>query len=153
MQLAEILPEQCVFVRSDIASKKKLLQLVSELFVDNKSDLSNTDVFTCLLSRERLGSTGFGHGVALPHGRVSGKLSKPCGLFIKLNKPVDFDAIDEQPVDLVFALLVPESATQDHLELLAQLASLFQDPTFCDQVRNETDPQQIHQLIIQNSTP
>ena len=101
------------------------------------ANLSDAESVDSLIGRERLGSTGLGHGVALPHGRFS-QSQRAIGAFIKLKKGVDFDAIDRQPVDLVFGLLVPDHYTDEHLKILAHMAEMFSDRAFCQQLR-ETD--------------
>lgn len=128
------------------ASKKRVLQSLGELLAQSTPELSPDETFDKLLERERLGSTGLGHGIALPHARVNG-IEKAYGAFIQLETSVDFDAIDNQPVDLIFGLLVPESATKEHLQLLAQLASMFSNSGFCEKLRQATRPEEVMQLI------
>jgi PTS system nitrogen regulatory IIA component len=111
----------------DIASKKRLLETLAGLLAADQPSLDPETVFERLLERERLGSTGLGHGVALPHARVK-EVTEAVGAFVRTAKGVDYDTVDGEPVDLAFALLVPESATDEHLQLLAQLAGLFSDP-------------------------
>ncbi|MDH3694137.1 MAG: PTS sugar transporter subunit IIA [Gammaproteobacteria bacterium] len=107
-----------------VASKKRLLEEVAALLLKDQSGLDKETVFQVLFERERLGSTGIGYGVALPHGRVNG-IDEPILAVAKLRRPLDFDAPDQQPVELIIALLVPADATQTHLQLLAALASLL----------------------------
>jgi PTS system nitrogen regulatory IIA component len=130
----------------EAASKKRVLEQVGGLLADAIADLTQDDAFDRLLERERLGSTGLGHGVALPHAR-SRLASKPYGAFLQLRHPVDYDAIDQKPVDLVFALLVPEAATQEHLQLLATLAGLFGDEEFCRRIRDAGSAEEAFDLI------
>lgn len=111
----------------EIASKKRLLETLAELLASDQPRLQPEIVFERLLERERLGSTGLGHGIALPHARVK-DLSASIGAFVQVARGVDYDAADGEPVDLAFALLVPEAANEEHLQLLAHLASLFSDP-------------------------
>lgn len=125
-------------------SKKRALQNLGELLALSALELDPDATFDKLLERERLGSTGLGHGIALPHARVTG-IDEAYGAFIQLDTSVDFDAIDNQPVDLIFGLLVPESATKEHLQLLAHLASMFSDAGFCEKLRTATTPEQIMQ--------
>ena len=127
-------------------SKKRALQSLGELLALSTPELSPNETFDKLLERERLGSTGLGHGIALPHARVSG-IDKAYGAFIQLETGVEFDAIDNQPVDLIFGLLVPESATKEHLQLLAQLASMFSNAGFCEKLRQATQPDEIMRQI------
>jgi len=128
------------------ASKKRVLQNLGELLAQSAPELSPDDTFDKLLERERLGSTGLGHGIALPHARVTG-IDEAYGAFVQLGSSVDFDAIDNQPVDLVFGLLVPESATREHLQLLAHLASMFSNAEFCEKLRHSSQPEEILQHI------
>jgi len=110
----------------EISSKKRLLEILGALLASASPSLSPETVFERLLERERLGSTGLGHGVALPHTRIK-EVTEAVGAFIQIREGVEFDAIDNRPVDLAFALLVPEEANEMHLQLLAQLASMFSD--------------------------
>lgn len=111
----------------EIASKKRLLETLAELLASDHPRLQPEIVFEHLLERERLGSTGLGHGIALPHARMK-DVGEVVGAFVQTVKGVDYDAADGEPVDLAFALLVPEAANEEHLRLLAHLASLFSDP-------------------------
>ncbi|MGQ9659585.1 MAG: PTS sugar transporter subunit IIA [Thermochromatium sp.] len=112
----------------EIASKKRLLEILAELLAGDHPRLQPEGVFEHLIERERLGSTGLGHGIALPHARMK-NVNEAIGAFVRTAQGVDYDAADGQPVDLAFALLVPEAANEEHLQLLAHLASLFSDPT------------------------
>ena len=118
-----LLPERVTCCR-DIGSKKRLLEHISELLASSSPLLSQNDIFNALLNREKLGSTGLGKGVAIPHGRMA-SLEKPVCAFIKLDTPIDFDASDGDPVDLIFALLVPEDSTEEHLQVLSTIAEIF----------------------------
>ena len=111
----------------EIASKKRLLETLAELLAGDHPRLQPETVFEHLLERERLGSTGLGHGIALPHARMK-DVGEVVGAFVQIVRGVDYDAADGEPVDLAFALLVPEAANEEHLRLLAHLASLFSDP-------------------------
>ena len=128
-------------------SKKRALETVGELLAGTTRTLTETKVFQSLLERERLGSTGLGRGVALPHARVKGAVDA-CGAFIQLKQGIDFDAVDGEPVDLVFGLLVPEDARQEHLQLLATLATLFSDNGFCSNLRDVRSPEKAYQLLL-----
>ncbi|MCW8908198.1 MAG: PTS sugar transporter subunit IIA, partial [Sedimenticola sp.] len=109
--------------------------------------------FDKLLERERLGSTGLGNGIALPHARMAG-VGEARGAFVQLQSKADFDAIDRQPVDLVFGLLVPEQATEEHLQLLARLATLFSDDSFCERLRKAGNPQALlDEFILREPIP
>jgi PTS system nitrogen regulatory IIA component len=138
MQVAELLNLDRISCNTQSASKKRVLEQLSQLLAANQETLKQSQIFDSLLSRERLGSTGLGHGVAIPHGRL--KESKATlAAFIKLQEGIDFDASDNQPVDLLFALLVPEEATDEHLQLLAQLARMFSDKELVQQLRAAPD--------------
>ena len=135
------------------ASKKRVLEEIAGLLASASETLGQGAVFDKLLERERLGSTGLGQGIALPHARVAG-VAEACGAFIQLQSKADFDAIDQQPVDLVFGLLVPEQATEEHLQLLAKLATLFSDSEFCDRLRKAGDKESLlHEFIQQEPIP
>lgn len=139
-----ILEPQSVLVDDDSPSKKRVLERAAHLLSPGDSEQAE-HVFERLLERERLGSTGLAGGVALPHARVPGATTTR-GAFIRLAQPIDFDALDGRPVDLVFALMVPEEATDEHLQLLAQLASLFKDTETCEQLRS-AEAEQAYSLL------
>lgn len=139
-----LLPEN-VLLDIDSTSKKRVFERAGILFETSRSIARNL-VFDSLFAREKLGSTGLGHGVAIPHGRIKG-LREAVGAFIKTTAPIPFDAPDGQPVNLIFVLLVPERATDLHLQLLGQLAQMFSDKVFREQLQNSNDPLVIHQLL------
>ena len=118
----------------EVASKKRALEKVSELIASAEPTLVAGEVFDCLVARERLGTTGLGHGIALPHGRLK-QLERAVGAFVRLAAGVDYDAVDREPVDLLFGLLLPDGAAQDSLEILASLAELFSDPGLRERLR------------------
>jgi PTS system nitrogen regulatory IIA component len=118
----------------EITSKKRLLEALARLLASGPPSMNPDTVFERLLERERLGSTGLGHGIALPHARIK-DVSEAIGAFVSTTAGVDYDAIDGEPVDLAFAMLVPEKATEEHLQLLAQLAGLFSDPLMRKRLR------------------
>jgi PTS system nitrogen regulatory IIA component len=124
MNITELLIPERVTCCHDVGSKKRLLEYISELLANSSLKLSQNDIFNALLSREKLGSTGLGKGVAIPHGRMA-SLEKPVCAFVKLDTPIDFDASDGQPVDLIFTLLVPEDSTEEHLQVLSTIAEIF----------------------------
>lgn len=134
MNIAELISPDRVNHCAEIGSKKRILEHVSELLASATARLGWSEIFDNLVNREKLGSTGLGKGVALPHGRMA-MLEKPVCAFVKLDKPVDFDAADGKPVDLVFALLVPEESTEEHLQVLSMIAELFSNPSFCSSIR------------------
>ena len=116
-------------------SKKRVLENAAALLAAANPDLNITTVFESLMSRERLGSTGLGHGIALPHGRLPYR-GPPVGAFITLREAVDFDAPDEHPVNQIFALIIPDNAAEEHLQILAALARLFNDPKIREQLQH-----------------
>ena len=132
--------------RLAIGSKKRVLQQLGELLASSTPGLSPEAVFDHLLERERLGSTGLGHGIALPHARVP-QIEGAVGPFVQLQTGVDFDAVDDQPVDLAFGLLVPQEATEEHLQLLAKLASMFSNELLCIKLRTGNDATELLQHI------
>lgn len=146
MQIADLLSVERVAHSTTAASKKRVLEQLSDLIASGQSSLSQSEIFDSLISRERLGSTGLGHGVAIPHGRVPNS-EQTLGAFIKLDQGIDFDAIDGEPVDLLFALLVPEHSTEEHLQLLAQLARMFSDEQLRKDLHEATEPAVIHRLL------
>lgn len=146
MHVIDLLAPERIAVRAAARSKKRALELASELLTEGHPELNARNVFSCLVSRERLGSTGFGGGVALPHGRLEHS-DTVSGAFLHLNEPVDFDAIDRQGVDLLFALVVPSHCEERHLALLAQLAELFNDPDRRQAMRAAHSPREVLQLL------
>lgn len=126
--IQEILSADNIVLDVEVASKKRLLEEIAQLACQ-RCALDKEEVFDCLFAREKLGSTGLGHGVAIPHGRLGGMVSETVAVFLRLKEPVDFDSPDDKPVQLVFALLVPENATGKHLEVLSALADIFSSKT------------------------
>ncbi len=149
MQLAEILPPQAVKVRASISSKKRLFHDIGDM-ANVCFGLKPEAVVEALLEREALGPTGVGHGVALPHARLDG-LPAVRGLFLRLEKPLDFDAIDRQPVDLVFALLAPEDAGVEHLKALALVSRTLRDGGICTKLRANTDAATLHTILTESA--
>ncbi len=135
-------------IRFDVhsSSKKRLLELISQELARNSQTLSEREIFESLCARERLGSTGLGNGVAIPHGRVKGSDTVQAS-FIRLKKPLPFDAVDGKPVDLLFAMTVPEQCNEDHLKLLAQVAEIFSDPTLLKKLRQAENSGALLQLL------
>ena len=127
-------------------SKKRLLELISQTFAKLNPDLSAREIFESICAREHLGSTGLGNGVAIPHGRISGSQGVEA-LFIRLRKPVAFDAEDGQPVDLLFALTVPTECTEDHSKLLSRISERFSNTELARQIREAKDAQEIWSLL------
>jgi nitrogen PTS system EIIA component len=144
--ISKILPPDNVVVDADSTSKKRVFERAGILF-ENQLQIARSLVFDSLFARERLGSTGLGQGVAIPHGRVKG-LRDAVGAFFKTKNPIAFDAPDGLPVNLIFILLVPERATDLHLQLLGELAQMFSDKPFREQLQVLDDPTAIHQLFV-----
>ncbi|PQA78521.1 PTS sugar transporter subunit IIA [Rhodoferax sp. TS-BS-61-7] len=144
-RLASILSASQVLAQVDVTSKKRAFEEAGLLF-ENLHGLSRALVTDSLFSRERLGSTGLGHGVAIPHGRIKG-LKAPMAAVFQLAKPIGFDAPDDVPVSLLIFLLVPEAATQKHLEILSEIAELLSDASLREQLTACDDAGQLHGLI------
>ncbi|WP_207461979.1 PTS IIA-like nitrogen regulatory protein PtsN [Azospirillum sp. SYSU D00513] len=130
------------------ASKKQALQDLARKASELTGQHERT-IFDVLLERERLGTTGVGHGIAIPHGKLP-ELDRVYGVFARLERPVDFDAIDEQPVDLMFLLLAPEHAGADHLKALARVSRLLRDQSMCEKLRGSDSADAIYALLTQN---
>ncbi|CAI8837352.1 MULTISPECIES: PTS IIA-like nitrogen regulatory protein PtsN [Pseudomonas] len=128
-------------------SKKKALEQIANLIAREVPDLEMQDVFEALIAREKLGSTGFGNGIAIPHCRLKGCQS-PISALMHLDTPIDFDAIDGAPVDLLFVLLVPEAATDAHLELLRQIASMLDRKDVRDKLRSAASNEALYQVVL-----
>jgi PTS system nitrogen regulatory IIA component len=146
-RLASILPPAQVLVHVEATSKKRAFEEAGLLF-ESLHGLSRSLVTDSLFSRERLGSTGLGHGVAIPHGRIKG-LKAPMAAVFLLDTPIGFDAPDDQPVRLLIFLLVPEAATQKHLEILSEIAELLSDASLRERMNDSTAAVQLHALIAQ----
>lgn len=147
MQLSEILSLDCTLCAVQDSSKKKLLETISEMVAPKLVGVSSADVFTSLLQRERLGSTGIGQGIAIPHGRLA-QAQRPVAALITLAHPMDFDAIDNQPIDIIFALLVPEADPAQHLQMLAEVARRMNDPEFCRALRKARTDEALYSTFI-----
>lgn len=143
--VAKLLPTANVVLELSVSSKKRLFEQVGLLF-ENRHGIARNVVFESLFARERLGSTGLGQGVAIPHGRIKG-LKDPVGAFLRLKTAVAFDAPDGRPVELVFVLLVPEQATEQHLEILSELAQMFSDRELRGRLGAAADATALHEQI------
>lgn len=146
MRISDILTSERIICNVNLSSKKAALETLSGVIASASTQVNEQAVFNSLLSRERLGGTGLGNGIALPHGRLKDGLST-IAAFIKLKQGVDYDALDHQPVDLIFALLVPEHSTEEHLQVLARLAEMFNKPEFLAQLRREESKEAIYGLL------
>ena len=144
-QIADLLPAANVLLDLDAGSKARLFDAVGALF-DANHGLSRRIVIDSLLAREKLGSTGLGQGIAIPHGRIKG-LTQAKGAFVRLRSPIPFDAPDGKPVALVFVLLVPEQATEQHLQLLSELAQMFSEPHFRESLAAPNDAAGLHAVF------
>ncbi|MFN0182851.1 MAG: PTS sugar transporter subunit IIA [Aquabacterium sp.] len=144
-RLAAILPSQNVQVNVESTSKKRVFEQAGLLF-ENQQSIARATVTDNLFARERLGSTGLGHGVAIPHGRIKG-LKNPQAGVIRLQQPIAFDSPDDLPVSLLIVLLVPEVATQRHLEILSEIAEMLSDEPFRDRLLQAPDAAALHALI------
>lgn len=130
-------------------SKKRILEIIAERVARQYPELDENRIFNNLVARERLGSTGIGQGIAIPHCRLE-DCKRVVGALLTLSEGINFDAIDNEPVDLLFVLLVPQEATSEHLELLSQLAEKFNDRSFCNQLRACSDSESLYGMIVQN---
>jgi PTS system nitrogen regulatory IIA component len=145
MPLSDLLAPNAIFPSLKVGNKKQMIQELSA----EAAKLTGSDerkIFEILLQRERLGSTGVGHGVAIPHGKLP-KIERIFCLFARLDKPIDFEALDGEPVDLVFLLLAPESAGADHLKALALIARLLRDPNIAKKLRNSRDASLLYAIL------
>ena len=151
MQLTTFLTERTIQYNVHCSSKKRILELIIEVLAQDLA-ISPTIIFETLCNRERKGSTGI-NGIALPHGKLaSGLLPKAIGLFIHLEKAIAFDAIDNQPIDLLFALLIPEKNEQQYKDVLQNIAEQLSDKTFCRELRAAKSHAKLCQLLFQNIT-
>ena len=160
MNLDTLISPNAVISSNEIKSKKRALESLAEILANDATllrqknaddqtseDVDALEIFQLLTEREKLGSTGMGHGVALPHARTS-LTNHAIGAFLKLDKGIDFDSPDNQATDLIFALMVPEHYTDEHLKILAYLAELFSDQDFCNAIRDTGNQQDIYNNLI-----
>lgn len=145
MTISALLSPELIFINPDISSKKRLLEFLANT-ISEKFSLSQTSIYGNLLDRERLGSTGLGKGFAIPHARLS-KLDTTIGCFIRLEQAVNFESMDQQPVDLVFCIIIPEHATDEHLQILSSLAKIFSQDQIRADIRNAKSADQIVGII------
>ena len=147
MEIAEIISIDRISLSDDLRSKKTVLERLGSLLELKSSGLSACEIGDLLSSRERLGTTGLGGGIALPHARVA-KEEAPRAAFLKVSSPIDFDALDDEPVDLFLGLCLPEDSISEHLDLLAKLAEAFGDVSFVDNLRNTTDKEAVLRKLL-----
>jgi len=145
--VSRLLPQNHVLLDLDVSSKKRLFEQIGLMF-ENSRQIPRARVFDSLFDREKLGSTGLGYGVAIPHGRIK-TLKEPVCAFVRTATPIPFESPDGQPVNLVFAMLVPEHATEAHLELLSELAQMFSDARLREALATTADIQAAHRLITE----
>ncbi len=149
MEISELLTPTSVISNLRVTSKKQALQDLAKRAA-NLTGVHERSIFDVLLERERLGTTGVGNGIAIPHGKLS-NMDRLYGLFARLERPVAFDSIDEQPVDLIFMLLAPETAGADHLKALAQVSRLLRDPKVCEKLRGTESSDGLFALLTDSA--
>ena len=147
MEISDLITPESIFEKLPVTSKKQAIQELAKRAAEI-SAINERAIFDALIERERLGTTGVGNGIAIPHGKLAG-LERLYGLFARLEKPIEFDSIDEQPVDLIFLLLAPECAGADHLKALARVSRLLRDHTTCEKLRGSDDPAALYVLLIE----
>ena len=146
MKIAELVSTGRVAVDVVATSKKRTLEEIARLLGQGATSVAPADILASLAGREKLGSTALGHGVAIPHGRLPG-INSSIGAFLRLKHPVEFEAHDARPVDLIVGLIVPQQATGEHLQHLAAIAEKFSDEGFCEQLRAAADAAAVHALL------
>ena len=149
MEINDLISTESVVANLHATSKKQAIQDLAKKAADI-TGLHERAIFEVLMERERLGTTGVGNGIAIPHGKLA-NLEKLYGLFARLEKPIDFQSIDEQPVDLIFLLLAPETAGADHLKALARVSRLLRDRTVCDKLRGTDQSEALYALLIEET--
>ena len=149
MEISDLITVDCVDANLRVTSKKQVLQELSKRAADITGEHERV-IFDVLMERERLGTTGVGNGIAIPHGKLA-SVDRLYGLFARLETPIDFQSIDEQPVDLVFLLLAPETAGADHLKALARVSRLLRDDSVCEKLRGTDENEALYVLLTQTS--
>jgi PTS system nitrogen regulatory IIA component len=147
MNISDLLQPDAVFASLKVQNKKQLLQELSARAAP-RTGLADRRIFETLNERERLGSTGVGQGIAIPHGRMS-DIKTIVGTFARLETPIDYDAVDKQPVDLVFMLLAPDAAGADHLKALARVSRLLRNQQTCEKLRAATKPEALYAILTE----
>lgn len=148
MEISQILSAERTLCHIEGVSKKRALEILANTIAEHRPQLDADEIFRRLIAREKLGSTGIGHGIAIPHSRLPG-LDSTLGALITLKDPIEFDALDGEPVDVLFAMLVPEESNDDHLKTLASLASAMNEATYRDALRQAQTPQALYEASIQ----
>ncbi|UXM96422.1 PTS IIA-like nitrogen regulatory protein PtsN [Bartonella sp. HY329] len=149
MGLSDLIAPEAIIPALKASSKKQLLQIMAERAAE-LTGLPERDIFDTILQREKLGSTAVGNGIAIPHGKLP-DIDKIVGVFARLQNPVDFEALDDQPVDLVFLLLAPEGSGADHLKALSRIARLLRDSDMVNKLRNSHDSQALYSLLTDHA--
>jgi PTS system nitrogen regulatory IIA component len=150
MDLSDLITPDAIIASLKANSKKQAVQALAEKAAE-MTGIEEREIFETLLQRERLGSTGVGAGIAIPHGKLA-KLDHIVGLFARMAKPIDFESLDDQPVDLVFLLLAPEGAGADHLKALARIARLLREPGVAGKLRASTDKSALYAVLTTSAT-
>jgi len=145
MELADILAKHAVLTCTGVADKRQIFDILAQKAAELTA-FPASQILSTLLGREELGSTGLGNGIAIPHGKIQG-LKSVTAVFARLDQPIDFDSVDDEPVDLVVMLLAPVGAGADHLKALSRFARLLRTENVTDQLRRETDPAQLHAIL------
>lgn len=151
MEIASILDPSSILFHEECHSKKRILETIASHLCDQNPSLDPGSVFSALLARERLGSTGIGKGIAIPHCRIPG-CDETIGVLVTLSQPIDFGSIDNQPVDIIFVLAVPENHDQDHLETLAALAEIFSQEAIQQKLRSAESTEELYKIITRKSS-
>jgi PTS system nitrogen regulatory IIA component len=151
MDLSDLVKPDAILSSLKANSKKQALQALAARAAE-MTGLEEREIFETLVQREKLGSTGVGGGIAIPHGKLPG-LERIFGLFARLPKPIEFEALDDQPVDLIFLLLAPEGAGADHLKALARIARLFRETGVAGKLRASTDKSALYSVLTEGATP
>ncbi|EKG0035023.1 PTS IIA-like nitrogen regulatory protein PtsN [Vibrio cholerae] len=146
MQLSEVLSLDCTKSAVQCSSKKRALEIISEIAALHTGQ-NATELFECMLSREKMGSTGIGNGIAIPHARMSDS-ENAVAVLLQCEEPIEFDSIDNRPVDLLFALLVPEDQCKEHLKTLACMAERLNDKQILKQLRNVASDQELYNIMV-----
>lgn len=150
MQLVSMLSLDCTKSAVLINSKKRIIEYIAQLAKTKLPELSEYDILESLLSREKLGSTGIGNGIALPHGRLQ-EINQSLAIFVTTKTPVRYDAIDNRPVDIFCALLIPEEQCKAHLSTLSSIAKLLNNKSVCKQIRQAETDEQVYRILMENS--
>jgi len=145
MELADILAKHAVLTCTGVANKRQIFEIIAQKAAELTA-FPASQILSTLMGREDLGSTGLGNGIAIPHGKIEG-LKGVTAVFARLDQPIDFDSVDDEPVDLVMMLLAPVGAGADHLKALSRVARLLRTESVTEQLRAESDPAQLHAIL------